>query len=282
VQGKQSDSEYDHQLPESLSGVDIPGGLPVDKHGNFLPDQTALRLFNFFLGASGEEPDSVIRERIESYIRTKLLPPADTQAIAFLETYLDYRDAGQMFRGEIEMDGLSLEQQVQRLKQMRREVFGEEVAEKLFYEEEQMLDISIAKRRVIDDKTLSEAQRGEKLSELDKQLPEAILVARQEADKPLRIEADVASLRQQGATEEDINQLRAERFGEDAVERFQQLDNERAVLDAKVDDYLSYEKTLAEHDPVERQKMLDVYLASTLDDAERRRIPVLAGLKKNK
>ena len=274
--------DYLKDLPESLRGTDIPGGFPVDKDGNFIPARTALRTLNYFLSATGEESDAAILARIQSYIEHNLQPPADQQAREFVDKFLDYREQGRSFREVVSLENLSVEEQAERLKVIRREMFGDEVAQQLFGDEEKMLDLSIEKRKIVLDESMPEAQKSERLAEIEAQLPEEIKLQRAESAAPLKAAEDVMSMRVRGDSEEDIQAYREKVLGIQAAERLKILDRERAELNARVDAYINYEKSLSDQPPETRKAMLENYLANDFDEIERTRIPVLAQIRAEK
>jgi lipase chaperone LimK len=273
---------YLKDLPESLRGTDVPGGFPVDKNGNFVAASTTLRTLNYFLSATGEESDAEILERIQSYITHNLKPPATQQALEFVEKFLDYRDQGRSFRDVVGMENLSVEEQAERLKLIRREIFGEDVALQLFGDEEKMLDLSIERRDIALDTSMSELQKSERLAELDQQLPEGIKLQRAESAAPLKAAEDVMAIKASGGSEEEIQAYREKALGVQAAERLKILDRETEELDVRVEAYINYEKSLHDQSPENRKLMLENYLANDFDELERVRIPVLAQMHTEK
>lgn len=254
--------------PASLVGTDVDGGLSVDAAGHFRPDRDALALFHYFLAASGEEPLAVIRQRIVDEIHRRLAPPADGEAVAFLDDYLDLRDAVRALAegGEIPHD---LERRLQWLRELRREHLGP-LAEDVFAEEEAAVLVDLERRRVALDPELDEAERAERLAALEAQLPERVREARRRARAPARVHADVRALREAGADEDAIFAVREATFGAEAAERLAALDAERAAWERRLAAYRDARVALLDElglaaDAEER----------TLADAERARLEAL-------
>lgn len=231
--------------PRSLSGTEVDGGLSVGEDGHFRPDADALALFDYFLAASGEEPPAVIRQRILDAIAQRLAPPADAEAVAFLDRYLDYREAVR----ELAEGGAvppELARRLQWLRELRRAHFGVD-SEALFGSDETMTRIDLERRRVFMDATLSDAERAEQLAGLEEQLPESVREARRRASAPARVRDDVRRLRAAGADPSKVFAVREAAFGTEAAQRLAALDEERAAWDARVEAYrLDREALLAE------------------------------------
>jgi lipase chaperone LimK len=80
-------------LPRSLLGTVADGDLSVDDEGRFVADARALRLFDYFLSAEGEEPAARIRERVAEAAQQRLPAEEAVRALALFDRYLLYRVA---------------------------------------------------------------------------------------------------------------------------------------------------------------------------------------------
>jgi lipase chaperone LimK len=216
----------------------VDGGLSVDADGHFLPDTDALSLFNYFLAASGEEPQARIRQRIVAHIHSLLEQPAASEAVALLDTYLDFRDAMREL-AEAEKVPQDLERRWQWIRELRRQYFGSATSEALFGQEEDVVRIDLERRRVATDQSLSAEERAEELEALDAQLPASVLESRQRARAPMLARDEVKDLRAAGRSEEEVFAVRERYFGREAAERLAALDEERREWDARLESYRS-------------------------------------------
>ncbi|MBI5506709.1 MAG: hypothetical protein HY899_18120 [Deltaproteobacteria bacterium] len=224
------------QLPDSLQGTDTAGALLVDEAGNFVATAEALDLFEYFFSATGEETPEQIVARIRDEIAKRLGPPADAQARAFLERYLLYRERG-MAMGAGETEGAELRAGFERLKSLRREIFGEEIAAALFGDEEAQADVSIRQREIAADPDLSDDEKAARIQALYDELPEPLRHAHEQTLAVLNLQRDEARLRAQGGDDAAIRALRVERFGEGAADRLEALDRENAAWDSRLRDF---------------------------------------------
>ncbi len=223
-------------LPASLRGTEVPGGFALDSAGHFRATPDALELFDYFFSARGEEPDARIRQRIEAEIHARLMPLARAEALAFFDEYQRYREQARALF-EADFEELPLEIRFQRIRELRRSVFGAAQAETLFGVEENRLRVELDRRRVAQDPDLSPDERGRRLLALEAQRPPEVRAAQAAAQAAIDLRRDEASLRAQGAGDAEIHHLREERFGADAAERLAALDRERASWQARLDEW---------------------------------------------
>ena len=271
-----ADGDEERGFVGSLKGTEVAGGLLRDEAGNFLPTPDALVLFEYFLSATGEASRDEITARIRAEIARRLDPPADAQAYAFLDRYLSYREQGRALATDAE-DDADLRARFERLRELRRQTFGEEVAVALFGEEEAVAEISIAQREIAADASLDEEEKAARIEDLYAQLPEPVRRAREQTMAALQLRADEARLREQGAGAEEIRRLRVERFGEEAAARLDALDRERAEWDRRLADFRA-ESTRIRSDRSLTPRQQDAAIARLMAErfAENERIRVEA------
>ncbi len=267
--------------PASLRGTDVDGALFVDEAGHFHATTDAIEMFEYFFAATGEESYEDIVARIVAAIHKRLGPVAAREAIAFLERYLDYRKRAGALDGEA-VAGESLLTRFERLRALRRQIFGEELAAKLFGTDEAYARTRLQQQQVAEDQSLSEEERRRRIEELNRelmgQLPEEAIAARERSLAPLKLIDDEARLREQGATDEEVHALRVERFGEEAAGRLAELDRSRAHWQSRLDEYRETRRGI-ETDPSlssqERSRAVEGLLADSFSDTERRRVAAL-------
>jgi lipase chaperone LimK len=267
-------------LPGSLAGSEPDGGLVRDADGRFVPTRDALDLFDYFLAASGEEPDDRIRARIEAAIAARLDDPAP--ALELLDRYLAYRaEARELFADDFAAT-LPLERRLQRIRELRRAHFGEELADALFADEEEGWRVDLERLRVLHDPALAEDERAARLAALDAELPESVLEARAAATAALGLRRDEARLRAEGASEAELDTLREARFGPEAAARLAALDRARAEWNARVAAYRAERERVAAEAPDDagaREAALAALRDAHFSGAERLRIEALDRLE---
>ena len=262
-------------LPASLAGTQPDGGLVRDADGRFVPTRDALDLFDYFLSASGEEPDAQIRARIEAAIAERLDDPAP--ALELLDRYLAYRAEARALFADENAAALPLERRLQRIRELRRAHFGA-LADALFSEEEERWRADIERLHVLHDPGLAEEERAARLAALDAQQPDSAREARDAAMAAFDLRRDEARLRAEGASDAEIGAVREARFGPEAAARLAALDQSRAAWAARVAAYRAERERVAAREPDDAEARAAAIAAlrdAQFTGAERLRIEAL-------
>src|SRR6185369_7517325 len=156
---------------------EVAGGLVVDADGNFVPGPETVAMFEYFLSTTGEKSAAEILATIQAEIRKRLEPPAEAQALAFLDRYMLYRERGVAF-GLEDAGDQDLRPRYDRLRALRREIFGEELARRLFGDEEAEAEVTIRQHEVAADPNLTDEEKAAQIDKLYNDLPPAARQAR--------------------------------------------------------------------------------------------------------
>ncbi|MGK4005086.1 lipase secretion chaperone [Sorangium sp. So ce1036] len=263
-------------VPRSLRDTAVDGAVLVDERGDLTVGPELLALFDYFLSATGEEPDAAIRARIVAAIRARAAGRAADQAIALLDRYLAYREAGAAMRVEDEADPAA---RLAALRELRREHFGEPDATLLFGDDEREGEAAIEQAHILADATLSAEERDARIAEVEAALPEGIRAAREAAMRPLTQQAEELSLRAAGASDEEIHAHRVATVGPEAADRLAELDRERAAWQQRLDAFAGARALLAATvaDPDERRAAAEALLERDFTPEERLRVRAILG-----
>ena len=140
-----------------------PSPLGVDADGNFYPVSQTIDLIE---SQMANQPGGRGLTVVRSEIAAALEPPAEQQALEFLDRYLAYRNRGLELglTGEFEVD---VQPRFAQLRSLRREFFGLDVAQRLFGEEEYANNIAIREAEILGG-DMSEEEKAAALVELRK------------------------------------------------------------------------------------------------------------------
>ncbi|MDJ0786448.1 MAG: lipase secretion chaperone [Myxococcota bacterium] len=262
-------------LPASLVGTEEDGALGVDQDGHFLPTPDAIDLFDYYLSAQGEESLEVIQARVMASIDRQLEGPAAAAARALFADYLRYREqAGSLSSGELV--GEDLERRIQYVRELRREVFGSEVAAMLFGEQEARWFVDLERRRIAMDEDLAPEEKQRQLEALYSELPAEVRLSHQRSSAHTRLREDEAELRTRGAGPAEIDQLREERLGAAAAARLAALDADRARWQDRLERFEQERRLLEARTPAEDLPVrLEQLLAGHFDEREQIRVRAL-------
>ncbi len=263
--------------PDSLVDTEPDGALRIDGDGRFVADLGARLFFDYFLTATGERSVSELRSLIVREIEARLPPAAAAEAIRVLDAYLSYRRAARRMatRGEVPE---TLSQRLEALRALRRDRLGAELAESFFGTEERMAEADLARREILADDSLAEAERDHRLWEIEQSLPPAVREARARASLPSRLRADEAALREAGGSDEEVRALREQMVGAAAADRLAELDRERTAWQARLESFRAERAAIeadARIDAAERDRRIDELLADRFTATERLRVEAI-------
>jgi lipase chaperone LimK len=263
--------------PPSLRGTQVDGDLPTDRRGDLVVGPEVRRFFDYFLSATGEEPIEKIRARTVSEIHRRLRPTAANDAVVLLDRYLEYRERAAALDPA---DPNDLEAQFAALEEVRREVFGERDAVALFGDEEDASRVALERRRIAEDPRLTAEEKERALEEAEARLPEPEREARAEAVSALRLWQDEQKLRANGASPEELRGLRESRFGKEAADRLEELDQAHDAWRDRVSRFQSG-KAAIESDPSltsdQRASAVDQLLQASFSSTEQIRVHAVLG-----
>lgn len=265
------------ELPPSLQGASHGIRLLVDGHGQLVLDPQLLQLFDFYFNAIDEEPVAKILLRIHNDLASQLQGPTLAQARDLLKRYLDYRLAMMDLPKERqEPTTAAFSQHLQRLTQLRERYFN--IAEnQAFFSSDQSQDQFMLAQLSLNERGLSPEEHLKQLALLEAQLPPEQRAVRQQVSRDGELYAATEAMRQAGASEEDIYQLRAQTLDPQAASALQQLDAQRRDWQARLDAYGKARDSLRHSglSTTDQQTAINNLQASSFDEFERKRVSAL-------
>ncbi|MBZ2188194.1 lipase secretion chaperone [Alcanivorax sp. JB21] len=263
-------------LPASLDGTEVDGTLRVDARGNLLIENDVRRVFDYFLATLGEEDLQTIRSRIAAYLDDTLPPAAARQAWELFERYEAYGEATEQMPGH-DATVAGMTEVLLRQQDLRQEWLGQEVAEAFFGFDDAYDHHTLARMRVAQDPALSDAERAQRLADLEASLPEPLRAVRERANLPVSVSQEVAMLREQGASEHEIRAYREQNLGPAAAQRLEELDRQRAEWDQRYSAYRAQHAEIATSglSEADRAREIDRLRQALFDETELRRVQAL-------
>lgn len=273
-------------LPPSFAGTEVDGQFRLDDAGNLLISMDIRRIFDYFLSAYGEERIQTSITRLQAYIRSQLDEPAEGQALALLEQYLDYkRQLIQLEKDLPQMASLeAMRQREQAVQNLRASIFSPEAHQAFFAQEETYNQFTLQRLAIRHDQSLNEQQKAEAMDRLRATLPEdmqEMLVPQLQAE----LRQQTAALQAQGAAPEQIRQLRLQLVGAEATTRLEALDQRRQQWQQRLDAYrqekarIEANSGLSEED---RQAAIASLAEERFDERERLRLDAAEQLAKSR
>lgn len=228
----------------SLDGT-TPDGALQHSQGAWVPGPDLIRRFDYWLTTYGEKSVEAIKADILNDLRDELSPADLTRASRLLSAYLAYK--AELARltplpaGTRQADALA--QQLQATRDVRARHFSATELAGLFGPDDLQDDDTLARLRVMQDRTLSEADKAQRLQALTAQLPPELQAHRTEPVVHLSVSEAVAEARARGASADEVQAIRTQMVGAEAAQRLAKLDAEEAEWQARLDRYLSLRQT---------------------------------------
>ncbi|MDI1303160.1 MAG: lipase secretion chaperone [bacterium] len=274
-------------LPNSLQGTEVDGELEVDAGGHLKITNGVRHVFDYFLSATGEEPLESILARIHAYIRHKLPPVAAAEAEQILDGYIAYKrgleniqQAQNSANGSIDID--AVRRQMQQVQALRTQYLSPAVITAFFGDEDAYDRYTLARIELMQNKSISAAQRAQQLAALEQQLPASIQESMKTINQYQNLEALQADWKKRGGSPAELRQIRENLVGAEATNRLESLDAERAGWDQRMSSWYDERaailgnKNLSDDD---RQRQLDTLRKSRFSDSERLRVESLEHMR---
>lgn len=244
-------------LGHTIKEVDIDGRIGIDMNGNLVLDRDLRRFLDFFIGLTrSPEDETRMRQAISMVMDQNGVPgPIQAEVLGILDNYLDYREAAEAIQASSDASQYDMYTLLDELYSLRRQHMGPDVAEGFFGQEEARLNAMFSRRRVLTSSGMSDAERERALAAIEQNLPESTREVKRQSRSIVDVRRQVQKMREDGATEQEIFTVRADRFGVEAAERLARLDEERNRWQEQLQSY--------------RRKKARIEAQSQLSDAAR-------------
>lgn len=264
--------------PASLEGTDVDGRVRADADGNLVLDPGVRDLFEYFLATLGEASLDDVRVWVAHHLNDNLPPRAARQGWELFNRYLDYRrQLADIPDPGLTSDAATMESAIRARQRLRREVLGQEAAESFFALDEAYDDYTLTRLAVMEDESLSEAQRAQRLEQARAELPEPLQRVREETTRPMRAREKVERMREEGASEAEIRAWREAELGAEAADRLEALEQRRRDWQRRYSAYRE-ERSRMQLDGLaapERAAALQRLREKHFDESEVRRVEAL-------
>jgi lipase chaperone LimK len=231
----------------SLSGVDVPAGPELDAQGNLRLTRALRTYFDYFLSARHDAGGAdALDQLVHDDIRRRVPQPAAGQAWQLWQRYLTYLAEIQpraTRKPRADSNGTLDAAQVQQLRALQAERNGArqrllpEVAAIWFGDEQAYDDAMLARLDIAAQSGLDDAQRRQRLAELEASLPEPLRAAREASARPQAISDTIAGMQAGGRSAQDIGAALAQAYGPDVAQRYQQQAQAGQAWQQRYDDY---------------------------------------------
>ena len=270
------------QLPASFSGTQVDGVFQVDEQGNLRITRDIVQIFDYFLSAIGEETLAQSIERLQAHIRNQLPAPAEAQALALLEQYLDYKRQLVLLERDLpQLPSLdALKQREMAVQALRARLFSNEAHQAFFAEEESYNLFTLERLAIQRDDSLDANAKGEALDRLRDGLPEE-LQASVLPQLHSELRSQTSALQAAGGSAAQVQALRQQLVGNQAASRLQALDQQRQSWKQRLQRFQQEKSAIDNHpglSPADKQAAIQHLAQEQFDERERLRLDASAQL----
>lgn len=261
----------------SMEGTRPDGEIKVGADDALVVDAQLGRLFDYYLAAVGEKSVAEIRTEIEHELDRRLKPAAAREAKLLLTRYLDYKRALVDVEKDLQKtagSGGTARARLTAMQQLRTRFFSATETDGLFgFDDSYDMD-AVARLEINQDKSLSAAQKKEKLAALDAAMPAALREAREAPLVVVKLEESAQKMRAQGASEDDIYRMRAAALTPEAAARLAAVDQEELAWKNRIAAYQAERNKLtgANLPEADRQAALQQLREARFSPDEQRRL----------
>lgn len=236
------------QLPASFNGTQVDGAFQVDAQGNLQITRDIVQIFDYFLSSIGEESLTRSIQRLQAYIREQLQGAAESQALALLEQYLDYKRELVLLEPDLPQQPSldALRQREMAVQALRARLFSAEVHQVFFAGEEHYNLFTLERLAIQRDVGLDSNAKGAALDRLRDSLP-AELQASVLPQLHSELREQTANLQAAGGSAAQVQALRQLLVGNQAAERLQALDQQRQSWAQRLQRYQQETRAIDQH-----------------------------------
>ena len=258
-------------LPKSLEGTLMKQALMVDANGDLIVTPDLKRIFNYFLSINQEESLEVILLRIQEYLEFYLEGDALAQAEHILDGYIAYKKALMDFEqeqnmltssskfsgGQYGIERLtSMEELLLKRRALRQEFLSPEAIGAFYDREDRYDDYMLEKLKINARSDIGAEEKASLLSSLDSTADPDWIASRKQATLAVDVREATDALIEQGANAEEVRAMRIEMAGIEATNRLEALDEQRALWQSRVDDYMDERESIMNQSGLEETEKL--------------------------
>lgn len=240
----------------AAAGIRVFG---VDEQGNLVLDADTRVRLDVLLAQLPKNATGHELQAIEESAVAGLPRHAAQQASRILDTYIRYLGAETELNALLAMESAaSPDEMFNKLIALRRQHLGAQVADALFAAQETQDRHGIQIALMDADPKLSAQEKLARIEALQRALPDGAAALASDLDasrSALMMEQGVAALRQQGASEAQVQQLRERHVGAEAAKSIVEMEVQKMDWERRQQEFTQQKNAIARMDLSERQKL---------------------------
>lgn len=224
----------------SQQDIEINCQLQMDPSNRLIVNENTKNCFEFFITQYGEKDIQQIKSDFVRYAQQSYKEPLSSQLTDLWQRYFQYREKlGNLQSPAVEKDSAQYYKAIfTQMKSLRKQFFSDYEIEGLFGIADQYDDYTLARMTVLEDKSLSETAKAEKLQQLFNELPQDWQENLKQLNQLEDLRRLTADIKARGGSAAEIRQMRLNLVGPEATQRLENLDQQRADWKSRVTQYL--------------------------------------------
>lgn len=245
--------------------------LELGASGDLTVDMNTRAALDVLLGLLGPNATPADFQRLEDALRRSMPGEAATQAIALVRRYDAYQRAATTQATEQQPPGTpdELKALYDKTIALRRQHFDEATARALFGAEEELTRLDMAMNAIQTDPKLSAEEKATQIGALRERTPRDLPGLQAPVSASFgELDSQLAALRQQGATPEQIQQVRQRYLGEEAAKAMTEMETQRVQWESRYQAYAQQKKAIVASASPDMAAQLDAALRQHFKEEE--------------
>ncbi|WP_336150356.1 lipase secretion chaperone [Acinetobacter pittii] len=226
---------------KSQQDTEVNCQLKIDSTQHLVVNSQTRDCFEYFITQYGENDLEQIKNHFGQFIQGKYLEPARSQILDLWTRYLKYREQLAQIQTppSKQQDKNYFQKIFNSIQDLRKRFFSAAEIDGLFSTEDIYQNYTLDRMQILEDSSLSEIEKAQKLKERFEQLPEDWQQNLQELSKLDDLHALTKQIKARHGSAEELRQMRTALVGAEATQRLETLDTQRSAWQQRVTSYLS-------------------------------------------
>lgn len=225
---------------KSQQDTEVNCQLKIDSSQHLVVNSQTRDCFEYFITQYGENDLGQIKNHFEKFIQGQYLEPARSQIMDLWTRYLKYREQLAQIQAPSakQQDKNYFQKIFNSIQDIRKRFFSTSEIEGLFSSEDIYQNYTLDRMQILEDSSLSEIEKAQKLKERFEQLPEDWQQNLQELSKLDDLHTLTKQIKARNGSAEELRQMRTALVGAEATQRLETLDTQRNAWQQRVTSYL--------------------------------------------
>lgn len=236
-----SSSNQNIYSSKSQQDTQVNCQLKVDSNQHLVVNSQTRDCFEYFITQYGEGNLQQVKNHFEKFIQDQYLEPTRSQIIDLWNRYLKYREelAHIQTPQSKQQDQSYFQKIFNSIQDIRKRFFSASEIEGLFSTEDIYQNYTLDRMKILEDSSLSEIEKAQKLKERFEQLPVDWQQNLQELSKFDDLHTLTKQIKARNGSAEELRQMRTALVGAEATQRLETLDTQRNAWQQRVTGYLN-------------------------------------------